>query len=100
MTDTAEGDREAPAPYPMASVAKNGQRGRVLRKMREDAGIGQTHIGALLDPPLTQPDVSRIEREVYGGVPRGFGGRYLAALATIAAARGGACFDRCGCTKQ
>lgn len=95
MNDTAPTEIEPLEPYP---TARNGQRGRVLKQLREAKGIGQAHVGSLMG--LTQPDVSRIEREVYGGMPRGFGARYLKAVATIAAARGGACFEKCGCTKR
>ncbi len=98
MTDTAEPQIEPQRPYDTAQMPKNGQRGRTLAKLREAAGIGQIHLANELG--VLQPDISRIEREVYGGTPRGFSGRYLAAVAKIAAARGGACFERCGCTKR
>lgn len=69
-----------------------GLRGRALQQRRKQQGIGQHHIAKAMG--VQQPEVSIIETEKYGGMPRGFSTRFLSALAEP-----GPHFDGCGCKK-
>lgn len=73
----------------------NGQRGRVLASIRKREGVGQDHLARAMG--LTQPALSFMEGEVYGGVPRGFASRYLDAIAAVREGRAGEHYRRCGC---
>lgn len=75
----------------------NGQRGRTLLAITEREGVGQRCIAARLDVP--QPALSALLNEKFGGLPRGFARRYLAAMREIIEARVGLCWDGCGCRK-
>ena len=69
-----------------------GLRGRALQQRRKQHGIGQRHLAQAMG--VVQPEVSIIETEKYGGMPRGFSVRYLAALDAP-----GPHFEGCGCKK-
>jgi predicted transcriptional regulator len=71
-----------------------GLRGKALARKREQMGIGQTHVAISLG--MLQPDLSRLERETFGGMPRGFSSRYLDALEGIQG-KASQHFPKCGC---
>lgn len=71
------------APYPSL-------RGRLLKALRARQGVGQVHLAHELG--IGQPELSRLENEHYGGLPRGFSTRYQRALTNL-----GEHFPRCGC---
>lgn len=95
MNDTPSTGEAPSAPYPTRSEHTNGQRGKRLAAMRQRASVGQRHMATELG--MSQPELSAIEREVYGGVPRGFSGRYTDHLFEIVHAGGQRCFPGCGC---
>jgi len=71
-------------------VAGVGYRGKILARKRAAQGVGQAHLAKALG--MTGPELSRFEREVYGGLPRGLSARYIAALDALSE-----CYPRCGC---
>lgn len=79
-------------------------RGRNLARLREREGIGQRHLARALD--ISQPELSFMEGERFGGVPRGFSSRYRNAVADIIAGRSehwdgaGRQSPSCGCKPE
>lgn len=74
-----------------------GLRGRALANRRNAAEIGQAHVAHELGFP--GPLLSFLERERYGGMPRGMSTRYQQALTRIADGES-PCFPHCGCRWQ
>lgn len=63
------------------TVYKYGLRGKRLASLREKKGIGQRHLAR--DLGISQPELSFMEGERFGGIPRGFSSRYQNAVAAI-----------------
>lgn len=72
-----------------------GLRGRNLARLRDRENVGQRHLANVLG--LSQPELSFMEREKFGGIPRGFSTRYRNAVADIVKAGRSECFKGCGC---
>lgn len=89
-------DKRFTAPYHTGS-RHPGLRGRALAALRISQGVGQRHQAEALG--LTQPELSAMERERFGGLPRGFSSRYQDTLARIVADGERDCHKRCGCRK-
>ena len=67
-----------------------GLRGRALQQRRKQLGYGQVHLARAMG--IRQPELSVVETEKYGAVPRGWSTRYVAALNDP-----GPHFVGCGC---
>lgn len=87
----------------MAGVTRRrGVRGTALQNYRRRMKVGQRHVARALD--LSQPNYSNLEREVYGGMPRGRSADALDAIAAILANDGADCWQGgessrgCGCS--
>lgn len=74
---------------------RSGLRGKNLARLREKRGVGQRHLAMALG--VSQPELSFMERERFGGIPRGFSSRYRNAITDITARPGAGCFKGCGC---
>lgn len=77
-----------------------GRRGRLVKRYREDAGVGQRHVARVLS--IEQPILSYLEGEAFP-MPRGYSARIVEIVDRIAAERGSTCWSPspgvrgCGC---
>lgn len=80
-------------PYNTLSY-RSGLRGRNLARLRDREGIGQRHLAR--DLGMKQPELSFMEHERFGGIPRGFSSRFRNAVADIVSGAS-AHYQGCGC---